>query len=107
MEKQEKIDPPPNPCLNCPDPKSTLLISDDIKIGVGFGTAMLTKNNEVVFSENGEDWNDLMSTKSAEDIAAKDPDQDWRITLNGPMHGEEYQRQGGEWVLIGKNEGFV
>lgn len=107
MEKQEKIEPSPSPCLNCPDPKGILQISEYMKIGVGFGSAMLLKGNECIFDEGKKDWDDLMSTQEAENLASKDPGHDWRIVLHGPFHGEEYQRQDGLWVLISKNEGFA
>lgn len=43
----------------------------------------------------------------AERVAKRDPDHDWRIVLYGPLHGEVYQRQDGEWLLVEKNEGFA
>jgi hypothetical protein len=46
--------------------------------------------------------------RAAEARARKAPRHDWRIVLDGPLHGETYQRQGkNRWVLVEKNEGFA
>lgn len=99
-----------NPCLHCPDPKAEL--HAEAIIAVGFGDAHLERDGEILWDEttNGEglDWGDMMTCARAESMAAKDPNHDWRIVLNGPLHGETYQRHGnGKWVCVEQNEGFA
>lgn len=108
----EQLPPLPgrnNPCLNCPPIEDTL----DMRrtIGVGFGQAFVAKDDETVWYEKytDEDEDDpCWTVAQAEDAAVADPDHDWRIVMDGPMHGETYQRQGeGRWVLVAKNDGFA
>jgi len=41
-------------------------------------------------------------------LPEKDPDNDWRISLIGPMSERHYQRHGkGYWVLYEKSNGFA
>lgn len=94
-----------NPCLCCP-PIPAKASMDKI-IAVGFGSADVTRDGELVLDgEHSEDgW---ITFAHAEALAALDPDHDWRATLFGPLHGEVYQRHGpGEWMLVEKNEGFA
>jgi hypothetical protein len=42
-----------------------------------------------------------------EAMATSDPERDWRLILWGPLSGQEYQRQDGEWVLVKTNQGFA
>jgi hypothetical protein len=83
----------------------------DMQIAVGFGWAGVQKNRETVWSENEfcqENWDNCWTVQDAENTALKDPDNDWRIIMDGPLHGETYQRQAdGEWVLIKTNIGFA
>jgi hypothetical protein len=97
----------PNPCLNCPPIEATLEM--DHTIAVGFGQAFVAKDDETVYYERYEmEEGDYWTVADAERAAAADPDHDWRIVLDGPMHGETYQRQGeGRWVLVDKNDGFA
>lgn len=95
-----------NPCLCCPPIGATFHPRQ--RIAVGFGDASLRRDGEVVWSESGKPWEKCITGRKAENIAAKDPDHDWRIVLYGPMHGESYQRQApGEWVLVETNQGFA
>ena len=49
-----------------------------------------------------------MTGSKAEELAAADPDHDWRIVLYGPLSGRTYQRHAtGEWVLIEQSMGFA
>lgn len=108
-QKLPPLDGRANPCGCCP-PIPAKAHMEKI-IAVGFGSADVTRDGEVVLDgerayQTGAD--DLVSFAHAEGLAAADPDHDWRVTLFGPLHGEVYQRQGpGEWVLVGKNEGFA
>src|ERR1017187_66563 len=66
-------------------------------IGVGFGDACLTKNDKTIYSEpQGDDvkYSDIMTAQQAEELASKDPDNDWRIHLVAPLSERHYQRQG-------------
>lgn len=85
----------------------------DMVIGVGFGMAVATKDDETVYDEmsvmhKGGDFDDLWTLQQVEDLALADPDHDWRVSLQGPLRGREYQRHDvGHWVLIDSNEGFA
>lgn len=97
-----------NPCLHCPGIAAHLHLESII--AVGFGSAYVTRDGEAVL--DGEralrDGDERVTAQDAENLALADPDHDWRITLFGPLHGEEYQRQGdGLWVLVSTNEGFA
>jgi len=87
-------------------------------IAVGFGCAQAYRDGDCVADgECGfivvdgkpvrcEPWS--LRFQDIEAMAVADPNHDWRIELNGPLHGETYQRQGvGVWVCIETNEGFA
>lgn len=96
----------PSPCLCCGPRKSQLCA--DSRIAVGFGFAGLLRDGEVVYQEDGEEWDECMTVAQAEEMAAADPDRDWQIVLHGPLRGSTYQRHGEmQWMLIDKNEGFA
>ena len=83
----------------------------DAVIGVGFGSAGVSKDGETVWDEsrdsNGE-FDDLLTAEQAEEMAAKDPDHDWRVYLIAPLSERHYQRQGDKhWVLYEKGMGFA
>ena len=82
----------------------------DMEIAVGFGSAFLSKDSELIYSEtqDGPIW----TVADAEKLAAADPDHDWRIQKDGPLHGETFQRHAngkysGQWVCIESNQGFA
>lgn len=91
-------------CLNCPPayaiaPMNTL-------VAVGFGYAHISKDGEVVFDEQQSD--DFHTLEEFEAMADADPDHDWRLVLDAPLHSREYQRHDtGKWVLIKQGEGFA
>jgi len=79
-------------------------------IAVGFGAAYVTKDGVEVY--DGEaDWQNEKEPKTVaeiEEIAAADPDHDWRIVKYGPLHGETYQRHDKDrWVCVESNMGFA
>ena len=95
-------------CLNCST--AALVAPMDMGIAVGFGSAVVTRDGELVHDgerewQNGrEPW----TVQDAENAALGDPDHDWRIEKYGPLHGETFQRHGpGEWVCIESNPGFA
>lgn len=96
-----------NPCLSCPPIVPKLRMNR--RIGVGFGRAGVTKDGALIWCEKSQmEWNQLWTVMKAENLARKDPNHDWQIVLDGPMHGETYQRHDRNlWVLVEKNEGFV
>jgi hypothetical protein len=110
-EHQSPVEGGPNPCPHCP-PIPTQARMDKI-ICVGFGNAEVTCDGRVVIDgerafQTAQSEDDLPRFRDAEALAVADPDHDWRVILNGPLHGETYQRQGPEvWICIERNEGFA
>lgn len=91
--------------MNCPDPPESLPL--DAYIAVGFGTAIVTKDGVQIFDGERPDDDEYHRLGEFEAIASADPDHDWRVVLHGPMHGETYQRQDGQWICVERNEGFA
>lgn len=117
-EHEPIVEGGPNACPHC-KPIPTQAPMEKV-IAVGFGGATLERDGHVVvdgeqgffFREEGkrperiEPWS--FTFGDAEELALADPDHDWRVELNGPLHGETYQRQGvGAWMLIARNDGFA
>lgn len=93
-------------CLNCPPVES--IAPMDMLIAVGFGCAMVTCGRKVVFMESAANENEFHYLAEFEAMAAKDPNHDWRVTLEAPLRGRVYQRQDvGKWVLIESTPGFA
>jgi hypothetical protein len=70
--------------------------------------AALMKDGEYVWMEHNHEWDKCMTVAQAEELAAADPDHDWRIVLHGPLRGSTYQRHGEmQWMLVEKNQGFA
>jgi hypothetical protein len=107
-EKLPAIEGGTGGCMNCGYQHDVLPM--DAVIGVGFGSAGLTKDNAMVWDEGDAagDFNKLLTVAEAEGMAAADPDHDWRIFLVGPLSERHYQRQGDRhWVLYEKGIGFA
>lgn len=84
----------------------------DMLIAVGFGSAYVTRDGETVYNEmdyrDSVDGSEFWTVQTAENVAAQDPNHDWRIVKYGPLHGETFQRQGkGKWYCIESNKGFA
>ena len=99
-------------CLTCSTASRDLKM--DRSLSVGFGDVVVTKNGNQVYSEmefrhanNDPNFDKYPTAQYVEDMAVKEPDEDWRVIFHGPMHGESYQRQDGKWVLIDSNPGFA
>lgn len=110
FEKQKPIEGKHIGCLHCGGNHDVFPM--DKRIAVGFGTAMLTKNGNPVWDEMDlpEDatWDQYMSGAQAEELAKKEPDEDWRIIIIGPLKEGEWQRQGdAHWVLYREGLGFA
>ena len=89
----------------------------NMMIAVGFGDALVTKDDEIIYSEiNIELFNQTHEAnllpywrvQDAENEARKDPDHEWTIDMQGPLQGKTYKRMGEDnWVLIDSNKGFA
>lgn len=104
FDKVEPIDPKEIHigCLTCSTAAPTLRMNRIM--ATGFGQVTVTKGDEMIWS--GDDPE--REASEFEELAAKDPDHDWRIEFVGPLHGETYQRHGKEnWVCIASNAGFA
>lgn len=107
-EKLKPIEGGLGGCLHCGYQHEVLPM--DAYIGVGFGSAGVTKDGKGVWDEQeaGGDFDDCWTVAKAEELAAADPDHDWRIYLVAPLSERHYQRQGDKhWVLYEKGEGFA
>ena len=97
-------------CLSC-GPRPSYFPADEM-IAVGFGCAALYRDGEPISTEpivnESTTEEDYMTGAQAEEIAASDPDHDWRIVLQGALSGRTYQRHGPwQWALVEQNTGFV
>lgn len=88
----------------------------NMMIAVGFGDALVTKDDEIVYSEieveifneTHEVNNPYWTVQDAENEARKDPDHEWIIDLQGPLQGMTFKRMSEDnWVLIDQNRGFA
>ena len=94
------------PCLHAGVAES--LFPPDGLVAVGFGCAMVTRDGEPVMREDPDGEGEDITGATAEAAALCDPDHDWRIVLQGPLSGREYQRQDvGRWVLVHQDQGFA
>ena len=95
-------------CLNCST--AAYIAPLDMCIAVGFGAAFVTEDGSRVYDgeadfDNGKE---SMTVADIEEIAAADPDHDWRIIKDGPLHGETFQRHGKNlWVCVETTLGFA
>lgn len=94
-------------CLNCGGTPIKLNLKTPIV--AGFGTADITKNGKIVYSEAPNiEFEDAPRLSKFERMARKEPNADWRYKLNLPLRDAEYQRQGkNNWVLIKSGMGFA
>jgi hypothetical protein len=77
-------------------------------VAVGFGSAQVTRDGAQVWFETGDEEQELYDVLHWEELAAADPEHDWRIEMNGPLRGMTYQRHGeAKWVLVDSNPGFA
>jgi len=93
-------------CLCCPP--VTRIASLDTVVAVGFGDAHISKDNQIIYMETGNEDEPPRTLAEFEAMAKKDPDHDWRLVLFAPLRGREYQRHDNDkWVLIDSNMGFA
>ena len=106
-EKLPGIEGGPGGCAHC-GTQHAILPMDSI-IAVGFGSAGVTKDGKCVWDEqDAPTETDYWTVAKAEEVAAADPDHDWRIYIVAPLSERHYQRQGEKhWVLYEKGMGFA
>jgi len=97
-------------CLTCSTADYTLSMARIL--AAGFGEVQATRDDRLVYSEyeyyKSHTKADFLTAQYIEDMAVEDPEHDWRITFETPLHGETYQRhRDGKWVCIESNEGFA
>ena len=76
----------------------------------GFGGVGLLRDGEFIYP-----WPDATmdeeyerTFQDYEDVAAGDPDHDWRLQVDGPLSDYTYQRQGEDvWALVAQGQGFA
>ncbi len=110
FKKEKPIEAKHIGCLCCGGNHETFPM--DKRIAVGFGSATLEKNGEIIYSEDrlpkDSEWESFLSGEQAEALAEKEPDNDWRIKIIGPLKEGEWQRQGPcHWVLYREGPGFA
>jgi hypothetical protein len=95
-------------CLCCgPRPEVLALDSNPHP---GFGGLTLYRDGEFVQAPDisRDEEVEAYCVQDHEDIAAGDPDHDWRIRIDAPMWDGVFQRHSeGRWVLIEKGIGFA
>ena len=88
-------------CLNCGAPP--IILPPKAHLAVGFGMVEVTRDGESMWA--GDDWE--MTSLRWTRRAMKEPEVDWRIAFDGPLHSETYQFQNGDWVMIETGMGFA
>lgn len=78
-------------------------------ISTALGEAYITKDSEIVYKYCYKIEEDEVKTlQEFENIAALEPDCDWRFVHTTPLHGETFQRQGDRlWLCVESNMGFA
>lgn len=114
MEKVRAHTNPHIGCLNCGGgemrgTKEKITANMRTRIYNSFGGWTITKNDELVYMGPQDlEFNEYPTLMKFENMARKDPDNDWRAECFLPLRGATYQRQGkNEWVLIDSNQGFA
>lgn len=91
-------------CLCCSSAGNFLPMETELY--QGFGGYRVEKNGKLFYMANcNSDNNKTLS--DIEQIAAITPNAYWRVIAFMPLHGETYQRQKGEWLLVEQNMGFA
>jgi len=80
-------------CLNCSTAQRVAHL--DTIICVGFGSAQIMKDGQLYYDgeQDFRDGNEPHTLRTIEATARNWPDSDWRCIMDGPLHGETYQRQ--------------
>ena len=114
MSKWKRLKPITDVLGGHPNFPLPLKLPMNCRIGTGFlfgvGGAKITKDGKIIWQETRQTkWNDCLTVRDAERMALKEPDHDWRITIQKPLLlNRTYQRQGkGRWMLVRKGRGFA
>ncbi len=101
--KLPSIGPVRTGCLCCPPrPEAAPM---NYEPHPGFGLLSLYRDGEGV---GDREWDWDTTVQDFEEIAAGNPDHDWRFEVYGPLGGVTYQRHGeAEWYAVLRNEGFA
>ncbi len=76
----------------------------DWVVDASFGVALVTRDGECIYQVGA--GQEAKKVAYFEDIAAQDPDHDWRIEYLQSMREDYYQRHGSSrWMLIDQNGG--
>jgi len=82
----------------------------EMPICVGFGDARVLRDGETVYDGERE-WErgrEPWTVQDAENLAAADPDHDWRILMHGALSGRTFRRNDvGKWIEVASNQGFA
>jgi hypothetical protein len=90
-------------CLHCGAPADVFPLGSNPH--PGFGSWDVTRDGEYV---GGDIHDSSTPLQQFEGMAAKDPDHDWRLSVQGPLWEGVYQRHGeGQWVLVEQGDGFA
>lgn len=77
----------------------------------GFGGVHVSRDGETLYPWGEDvqpDEEESRTMQDYENVAAGDPDHDWRVRIDGPMWDGTYQRHGeGQWVLVEQGQGFA
>ena len=103
-------EPPRSGCLNCGSKPAKLPMN---WLLIFYGGCSLLKNGKTVwampFGHGEEEYEKKPWTLlKLENMAKKDPNNDYRLSISTPLWGGEWQRQGvKEWVAVKKDMGFA
>lgn len=96
-----------NGCACCPPIEAKFNMRSRIAVGVGIAEVQCD-GKPIWREEPNMPWEKCWTGRKAENRAAKNPNHDWRIIMDAPLAGREYQRHGkGLWVLVARNIGFA
>lgn len=75
---------------------------------VGYGETTITRDRETLWRESpGSGLDNSPRLSAFEEMAAADPDHDWRMRRHGPLSETVYQRhEPRTWVLVHQGPGF-
>ena len=114
MKKEKPCTKPHVGCLNCGGGEmkrghGKITANLRTRIYNGCGGWTITKNKKIVYAPHGDlEYNEYPTLMKFENMARKDPYNDWRAECMLPLRDATYQRRGkNEWVLIKFGRGFA
>lgn len=96
-------------CLCCPPKPDKAPMDWDPDPGFGIVKFKCDGETRESYMHHDSDTEaDFKTFQDFEDVAAGDPDHDWRLEIHGPMGGVTYQRHGeAEWYPVERFDGFA